>query len=54
MFKRYVQANPTKSIVDTTITAQADRDIYIHQIAKQKHKKPVDVISENINMLSQK
>lgn len=54
MFKRYVQANPTKSIVDTTITAHADRDIYIHLIAKRKHNKQVDIIRENIEKLSQK
>ena len=34
----FVNAKSLKDIVDTTITAYADRDIYIHIIARRRHK----------------
>lgn len=54
MFIRYVKAKSLKDIVDTTITAYADRDIYIHIIARRRHKKQVDAIRSSIENLSHK
>ena len=51
---RYVKAKSLKDIVDTTITAYADRDIYIHIIARRRHKKQVDAIRSSIENLSHK
>lgn len=54
MFIRYVKAKSLKNIVDTTITVYADRDIYIHIIARRRHKKQVDAIRSSIENLSHK
>ncbi len=54
MFQRYVKTNLLQGIVDTTITAHADRDIYIHLIARECHIGQVNHIRATIEHLSQK
>ena len=54
MFKRYVQTHELQGIVDTTITARAERDIYIHLIAREYHLRQVNAIRTAIEQLAQK
>ena len=48
MFERYIKSNEVSDIVNILIELRADRDIYIHLIARQEHLVCVDALKRFI------
>jgi hypothetical protein len=48
MFDKYIASNHITNIINTPIEIKADRDIYIHLIARDSHLNYVDMIKETL------